>query len=117
MNYWEGLREGERETENKVENESCAKPNLSNNLSSFSSISKNTLSTGSHFQRRTKTLTSTLTSNQDSTLNSNSSNRRKVYKLARIFNNSKIQNRNDAKMFVDKVMCRGAVIGQPVLSN
>jgi type II secretory pathway predicted ATPase ExeA len=36
------------------------------------------------------------------TLNSNSSNRRKVYKLARIFNNSKIQNRNDAKMFVDK---------------
>ena len=89
---------GETETENMVENESCAKPNLSNNLSSFSSISKNTLSTGSHFQRRTKTLTSTVTSNQNSTLNSNSSNSRKVYKLARSFNNSKIQNRNDAKL-------------------
>ena len=88
---------GETEPENKVENKSCAKPKLS----SFSSISKNTFSTGSHFQRRTKTLTSTLTSNPDSTLNINSSNGRKVYKLARYLNNSKIQNRNDAKLFVD----------------
>jgi hypothetical protein len=44
-----------------------------------------------------------LTSNSspNSTLNSNSSNSRKVYKIARNINNSKIQNRNDAKLFVD----------------
>ena len=75
---------------------------------SFSSISKNKLSTGSNIQ--TGRISSTLTSTENSTLKSNSSNGRKLYKLTKSFKNvnssfnvnkSKIQNRKDAELFVD----------------